>query len=414
MIASTSIDVGLVLSGHVASCPRAVKFADALSGHGYVVRVFAIQHSEWVSALDAALLASRPWAATLVPHPHGWRRRVLAAEQRLALAAWRCGVRTDGIAEHSEARWVRPLVAAARRFRPRAWIGFNVPGMLAVDRLARITGAHLVVDVEDDHVGIYPNDAKAERSRLERLLQPVLRRSTHRITTSEEMATVLARRYGGDFQILHNVPMIDESAVLPFQERRRSLYWCSQTVGPDRGLEEFLPVFARLPEDLALTLLGRVDDEFRRDYLARAATAGIAPERIVFQPPVPPGQMMAAARPNLLGLALENCRTENHRCCLANKIFEYLAAGLPVVFSDTPAQARLAAELGDAACLIDLGHPEESAARVRALLDDRQRCARAGAAALAAARSRYCWQVEQEQLLTALAPLLRPSPVPSG
>lgn len=400
------IDVGLVLSGHVASCPRAVKFADALSDRGYTVRVFAIQHSEWVSELDRALLAERSWSATLVRHPMGLHRKVQAAKQRLALAAWRYGFRTDSVAKSSESRWVRPLVSAARAFKPRMWIGFNVPGILAVDHLAAQSGAHCVIDVEDDHVGILPNSLVAERKRLERLMQPALRRATHRISTSKEMGEALTRRYGVDFQIIHNVPLFDETAAVSPAGRRRSLYWCSQTVGPDRGLEEFLPVFAKLPGDVSMVLLGRVDDEFRRDYLARAARIDVPPQRIVFQPPVLPGQMMASASPNLMGLALENNLTENHQYCLTNKIFDYLAVGLPVVFSETQSQSRLAAELGDAACLIDYHRPEESAARIRALLDDPGRYERASAAALSAARNRYCWQVEREYLISGLAPLL--------
>jgi glycosyltransferase involved in cell wall biosynthesis len=91
------------------------------------------------------------------------------------------------------------------------------------------------------------------------------------------------------------------------------------------------------------------------------------------------------------GLSCEEPTVLNHRLCLGNKIFTYLAAGVPVVLSRTPAQAALASELGDAAIAYDHGDAEGLGEQLQLLTSAaRQRLTRC--AARTAAERRWHWE----------------------
>ena len=62
-----------------------------------------------------------------------------------------------------------------------------------------------------------------------------------------------------------------------------------------------------------------------------------------------PDAMVHLSRGYDLGLSGEEPTAVDRRLCLGNKIFTYLAAGVPVLLSATPAQSRLGQDLGDAA-----------------------------------------------------------------
>ena len=74
----------------------------------------------------------------------------------------------------------------------------------------------------------------------------------------------------------------------------------------------------------------------------RRLQASVAPAlQIVLHEPAAPDDMVALAQPYDAGLACEEPYALNRRICLTNKIFTYLAAGVPVLLTRTPAQARL-------------------------------------------------------------------------
>jgi hypothetical protein len=109
-----------------------------------------------------------------------------------------------------------------------------------------------------------------------------------------------------------------------------------------------------------------------------------------------------------MGLSTEEAAPPlNRDLCLANKVFVYLLAGIPQLLSGTRAQTALAAELGEAAMLCDLSHPQETARRLDEFLSDPARVAGARRAAWELAHRRFCWDVEKEKLLASVRRLLR-------
>jgi glycosyltransferase involved in cell wall biosynthesis len=130
-------------------------------------------------------------------------------------------------------------------------------------------------------------------------------------------------------------------------------------------------------------------------------------DRVELLPMESPFRMVEFAGQYDVGLSLEADISESRRRCLTNKIFTYLLAGRPVLMSDTPAQAALAGDLGQAAALVSLSDPATIADQLDrwALAPEALQAAREAAWQLA--RTRYNWQVEQRAFLASVTRALK-------
>jgi glycosyltransferase involved in cell wall biosynthesis len=90
------------------------------------------------------------------------------------------------------------------------------------------------------------------------------------------------------------------------------------------------------------------------------------------------------------------------------KVFEYMAAGKPILASDIPALREILRH-GDTALLLPPGEPETWAAAARELLRDPARAAALGARARAAFLSEHTWDARAARILARL-----PSPASQG
>jgi glycosyltransferase involved in cell wall biosynthesis len=107
-------------------------------------------------------------------------------------------------------------------------------------------------------------------------------------------------------------------------------------VMPHRGLEELIAAASRWREPHALTIRGHGADGYV-SRLKAAAAASAAASRIRFAPPVPPGEVIAAAaRDADVGVFFPPLETIQQRFMLPNKLFEYIGAGLAIAVSPAP------------------------------------------------------------------------------
>jgi len=119
------------------------------------------------------------------------------------------------------------------------------------------------------------------------------------------------------------------------------LFWFSQIVGIERGLETVIEAINQLADcDISLHILGNCTGEFRRHLLKLSKN----PSSIQFLEPVAPDAIFAIASQFDIGLATEVPHSENRRLCLTNKLFTYVLAGNCILASDTPAQKKFMQE----------------------------------------------------------------------
>ncbi len=96
----------------------------------------------------------------------------------------------------------------------------------------------------------------------------------------------------------------------------------------------------------------------------------------------------------------------NHVNAYPNKLFEYMAAGLPVIASNFPLW-RSIVEGADCGICVDPSDPADIRQAIARLIDDPQECRRLGENGRKAVRQRYNWQSEEAKLVGLYRELLQ-------
>ena len=91
-------------------------------------------------------------------------------------------------------------------------------------------------------------------------------------------------------------------------------------------------------------------------------------------------------------------RVPNHLDALPVKLFEYCAAGLPIVASDYPMLESLVVDENTGICL-PIEDTALMASAVKELIHDEQRRAEMGANGISAVHTKWNWELEESQFI---------------
>lgn len=109
-------------------------------------------------------------------------------------------------------------------------------------------------------------------------------------------------------------------------------------IGRERGLEELVDVFRNLDNTYALVLIG--DGPAVNELKTRAGKA----RNIYFHEAVPVSDLITLISGADVGVFFTASLSLSYRYCLPNKVFEYAAAGLPMLLGDGPELVRFAGD----------------------------------------------------------------------
>jgi glycosyltransferase involved in cell wall biosynthesis len=403
-----ALHVCFVTPGHLSTNPRLVKEADTVTGRGGRVSVVSGRFLPWAMQTDS-VFRSRPWHRVEVPFgPHAGRGNWIG--QSLRRHSSRLAGRLTGAPRLREVGLhpaLPELEQAAAAIGADLYVAHNLAALPAAANAARVHGSAYAFDAEDDHVDELPDTpgAASERRLRDEILRAYLPGAAFVTASSPMIAAALGQRYGRAFTVIHNVfPLADAAGLTePHALPAPRFYWFSQTIGPDRGLEEWLRIASCMRGRTRLCLRGDAQPGFAPRLAAAAAAFGLPADTIEWLPVIDPEQAVRSCAGYAGGLGLETETTANHRRCLSNKVFSYLLAGTPAVLSSTPAQVELSATLGAATVLVDLARPQESADRLDAWLADDSRWLASARAAWRVARERYNWDREKDAFVRLLA-----------
>jgi glycosyltransferase involved in cell wall biosynthesis len=404
----------LVTTSTPSANPRLVKEADALVESGHDVHVVGAHWADWATEADATLIPSRGWTCSVVD----WRRSVRPAlwwSSRLRQHAARrlCEVLgpRPGLSQTALTRVAPELASEVRQHPADLYIAHNLGALPIALDAARRVNACVGFDAEDFHSGQLLPDRDPS---LHAITESLERRSLPGCDYITAAAPLIAESYAAlcgipvPAVVLNVFPKrFRPSAPSAPTGNRIRLYWFSQTIGPDRGLEDAVAAIGLLRDPrVELHLRGRWHEGYEARLRQLAADAGVRAEQLVAHSPAAADAMVALASLADIGLALEPPVSRNNDILWSNKVFTYLLAGTPVVLSRTRGQSGLAAHFGDAAMAYAPGNPAELAAvlerwtRNPSLLADARRLAwRLG-------EERYNWEVEAPKFLSIVSEVL--------
>lgn len=403
----------LIGAANVSNNPRLLREADLLSQQ-HEVRVVCQGTSRASAEADARLMARRSWRLQRVDHPRAdwlrsdvfrppWLRSVLVRGRRRLAEETFHYIKSARLAEYNVCASRTELEKLACS-EPADWfIAHTQPALPAAAAAARKWKAQLGFDCED--LLAETGDKFCQANRL--IEHKYLPQCDYITATSNAMAEHLAGAYRIPRPIvLYNVfPLSLAEGVAPPAQRKPHpklrLYWVSQTIGPDRGIQDAFQACAGLADQIEIHLRGRVSEQHKRELTASAERWGVS-ECIHFHPAIDRDEFFRSMAEYDVGLALERPQNRNYNLTVTNKIFSYMLVGLAVAATDTPGQREVMEHAPGAGFLYQAGDTKCLRAALESWIRDREKLRQAQQAAWDAARSRFCWDIEQHKFLELL------------
>ena len=373
--------VTMLVRNHFTNDTRVEREASSLARAGYAVTV--------VATAAVGLPAREARAGAKVIRVAGPLRRIPGL--RFLATVWR-------------------LQSVVERTRPDILHAHDTDALQSIGPAARRLRVPLVYDAHELWLGrsargrspLYDRLARTYFGWIERRYIP---RAAAVIVANPLVGPELERRYGIDGVIpVPNYPVLSDAVEPPRDLRslpggdripaEAPLVLYSGGITIERGIEQLVDAMQLLPgAHLAFMGAGGLEPEIR----ARVTRLGLD-DRIHFLGMVPSDDVVAYSASATVGVLATVPTSLNNILALPNKIFQYMAAGIPVVASDYP-QIREVIEGSGAGRLMDSSDPASIAGALRAIIDDPAAAREAGARGRAAVERTYHWSVPERTLL---------------
>jgi glycosyltransferase involved in cell wall biosynthesis len=352
--------------------------------------------------------------------------RVASLSPAAVRRAWYlAGAARRAILTHADVILTRDLGAAACLLRVPAWA--RAPLVYESHGFAPVVAGDLRVMLSDGR-----DTSPVKRRRLERRERRVWRGAAGYVTITRALAEELCERFGRRDRVAvvpDGVRLVEHGPPDGIVTAGKTRNDAGEPRDPDspgpsapvvgyaghlypwKGVDVLLRALALLPGVRGLIVGGH---PLERDLGAMQRLAdqlGLG-GRVRFTGEVPPSKV-ASLLAQADVLVLPNSRTHlSARYTSPLKLFEYLAAGKPIVASDLPALREVLAD-GDNALLSEPGSAESLAAAVGRVIADRELARRLGAAARARVAD-YTWARRAERLEDLLQAVLENRATPTG
>jgi glycosyltransferase involved in cell wall biosynthesis len=394
--------VCLITPGHISTNPRLVKEATALSQNKYKVHIIFTQYVTEQIQYDEEILNSNPdwsynklnWAGTTVSskinrfigklHSLSPFNPSLKLNRNLLWQrAKACSVNADLYIAHNLGALPVAVYAAAKR---KAKSGF---------------------DAEDFHRGENNADVNSPEVLLKTAIEnKYIPKVDYFTTSSPEIAEAYCKIYSFlKPDVLLNVfpteNLNEPHTPAPLQTK---LIWFSQTIGPNRGLEDIINALNFLNNPaIELHLLGCISSS-SRPVLQLIEQTKLP---IVLHKILAPDQLINFCSQFDIGLALEPGFSANNNMALSNKLFTYMQAGITTIASNTLAQKKLLDQHPAAGHIYQIGNYKALAEIILFYHTNRPELSKAKNIALQLARNKLNWEIESGKFLRVVNDVLK-------
>ena len=214
-------------------------------------------------------------------------------------------------------------------------------------------------------------------------------------TVSEPIAEAYFKRYNVAFKVVRNYPDLSRfplrSNIHPYPQSKYILY--QGVFNPCRSLPQLIRSMTLVDDEYHLILAGYGELTGELKELVNVLNLS---NRVKFTGTMEYSQLIQYTYYASLGIALEEPESLSFRYSLPNKVFDYVAAGLPFISMGTPLVKQLIDEHG-IGFICESNAPELLAARINEVLADNRGLERVRSAQKNARQS-FNWQNECSRL----------------
>ncbi|MBN8704496.1 MAG: glycosyltransferase [Bacteroidetes bacterium] len=406
--------ITFVTPGHISSNPRLVKEAIAFSKAGYSVSIVFTQYVGYLVAHDNLILKQNPeWEV----HSLNWTgstavSKLIKTVSGLKNKIWQAFskvVKRPSMAARLMNRHLVWQIKMAVKTQPGLFIAHNLGALPVCGTAGKIKNISVAFDAEDYHRGepfaetpggwivTTVENTWIPQCSLTWSASPGIGAAYRKLFPSATFFPVL--------NVFPSSIQAQEADILTDGGSELKLFWFSQTVGTNRGLEDIFSAMGKIPEiPVSLTLLGSVSGEDKSALLDQVRTGGAKHEKIYFLSPVPENQLFRIAKTHAIGLALERNFPPNRDLCLTNKIFTYLSCGLSIIYSETSAQTEFWNQNPESGFLYQPGDADSLANWLKFLYLNPGELRKQRLSSLDLSEKMYNWESESQKLLSVVNP----------
>lgn len=300
-----------------------------------------------------------------------------------------------------ESFYCKLFYSTASKYAPRIFVANDLPMLPVARQLANACGARLVYDSHE----LYSEQEFSiwEKRRWREIEAKYIGACDLIITVNESIATELERRYGlSGVKVIYNAER--RQTTLPLTRYFHKVFCLpdSQRVlllqgglSAGRNLEVLVHAMRYVQnQSIVLVVLG---DGLLLHTLQKIVRQEALKERVYFHPAVPQKELLALTAAADAGVIPYQATCLNNHYCTPNKLFEFIAAGLPILATDLPEILRLVEGLQ-----IGLVGDTSSSRKMAKLIDDffsdEQRFAN-WRTKVSIASQEVCWEREEKKLI---------------
>jgi hypothetical protein len=339
-----AMKICLITPGHLISDPRIIKEATALSENGFRVHLIFTQYLFYLANHDQHILDAHPeWTYDSLD----WTGSSIVSKLKRLRSKFYAVLAKNGITVFNRNhRW---MVKKAISNSADLYIAHNLGALPVAVIAARKNNAKCGFDAEDFHRFEMSNDLNDFDVKLNIKIEDHYIPMLNYLTASSPQ---IADKYLSLYQLpvetlLNTFPRTSNTSIAANITHPLNLFWFSQTVGANRGLEAVIHGIGIAGVRINLHLLGDVNKEY--EAALRHLTVLIAPLcNLQFYAPVQAEHIFEIACKFDIGMAAEPNIPLNRDICLTNKLFTYIQSGLAVLASNTTAQVAFLKKLPNA------------------------------------------------------------------
>lgn len=300
-----------------------------------------------------------------------------------------------------ESFYSKLFYSTASRYSARVFVANDLPMLPVAKQLAAACGARLVYDSHE----LYSEQefSDREKRRWADIEAKYIGACDAVITVNQSIATALEQRYGvSGVRVIYNAERTRNALVVSrrFHETfglsaEKQIVLLQGGLSAGRNLEVLVEAMRYMQNpSVVLVVLG--DGLLLKGLQKMAQQEGLM-GRVYFHTAVPQNELLALTAAADAGVIPYQATCLNNHYCTPNKLFEFIAAGLPILATDLPEIRRLVEgqQIGQVG---DTGSPQKLAALMDDFFSDEQRFANWKARVLVA-RQLICWEQEEKKLV---------------